>query len=206
MTDKNYSLLRPFDLEAARRGEPICLHDGEALQDVTITKFGTISGRLDSNSTESIWSGATREDFRMAPLCWVEGKPVYKGDVLYRLAEAQRFVANSIYHCNDGDVFLFDSNRRCVRVDEAAMVCDITWTPSKIKREGFVCITHLHSDTFVIRGGLSNTVVRNGQIFTTYEAAQEWANTCKDVVCIVPLTWEESGRKEEEDLQGSALP
>ena len=83
---KNYSLLRPFDLEAAKRGELVCWGDGDG----PLRYVGKATGGAYAACFE--WIGGThngtfetyaRGDLRMAPLCWVEGRPVYKGDTLY---------------------------------------------------------------------------------------------------------------------------
>ena len=80
MTDKDYSLLRPFSEAAAKRGEAICSgYDGE------IVKF--IAGP-DAVGNCCVLPDGGEFGFHkalllaMAPLAWVEGKPVYKGDVL----------------------------------------------------------------------------------------------------------------------------
>lgn len=87
-TNKDFSKLRAFDFEAARAGAAICWHaDGEVLKDVTITPAGRVCGKWDSSpiiGSEETWRPEkAAELFRMAPLAWVEGKPVYKGDVLW---------------------------------------------------------------------------------------------------------------------------
>lgn len=84
--ERDYSLLRPFDLRpfdlgAAERGEAICYgHSGAPTlfvaslfqkPDVVIRDEGHPDARV-----------FPRELLRMAPLAWIEGKPVYKGDVL----------------------------------------------------------------------------------------------------------------------------
>lgn len=86
---KDYSLLRPFDLDAAKRGEPICFKDdgqlatflGESDQvenDICL-RWEETFGSVESGKCAMLG----RNLISMAPLCWVEGKPVYKGDVLY---------------------------------------------------------------------------------------------------------------------------
>lgn len=150
--EKNYELLRPFDLEAAKRGDAICWRDGDVIQDVTITSLGSVCGRWRSDDNERLWQDDELDNFRMAPLCWVEGKPVYKGDV--------------------------------------------SLAPPKIEREGFVCMTRLSKDMVAPHRAIANVIVRNGWIFDTYEEAQAWADTCKDVACIVQLKWEESVQQE----------
>ena len=77
----DYSLLRPFDLETAKRG---------AL--MTCNKIGTelkyVAGSDSSGEICATYKGGQfgifRSDvLRMSPLAWVEGRPVYKGDVLW---------------------------------------------------------------------------------------------------------------------------
>ena len=82
MTEKDYSLLRPFDLDAAKAGAKLfCINSKNGETECTfIQKAGDelcihfeMYGFSIHDETDSL---------RMAPLCWVEGKPVYPGDVL----------------------------------------------------------------------------------------------------------------------------
>lgn len=78
---KDYSLLRPFDLEAAKHGEPICFSSG-----AKITRFidGPDSvGDLVFVVPDGQFYFTREKEIRMAPLAWVEDRPVYRGDVLY---------------------------------------------------------------------------------------------------------------------------
>lgn len=95
MSYNDYSLLRPFDLEAAKRGEPICMADGESAKFLAhepkhpyLKDWGVIvicSRGITTYSEKGLrWRDEpSSHDLRMAPLCWVEGKPVYKGDKLW---------------------------------------------------------------------------------------------------------------------------
>ena len=92
MTEKDYSLLRPFDLDAAKAGAKLfCINSKNGETECTfIQKAGDelcihfeMYGFSIHDETDSL---------RMAPLCWVEGKPVYPGDVLWQ-------------GCPGGDVF-----------------------------------------------------------------------------------------------------
>lgn len=81
---KNLSLLRPFDLEKAKAGEPICNASGEPRkfdngpdEDGMIGVF-YVDG---SGLGRSVWGRPN--DYRMAPLGWVDDRPVYEGDNLY---------------------------------------------------------------------------------------------------------------------------
>lgn len=83
---KDYSLLRHFDAEAAKAGEAICLYD---YPDVNVAY---VAGPDKANDVCYLTGNNYLEIsaiscFRMKPLCWVEGKPVYKGDILYNNVE-----------------------------------------------------------------------------------------------------------------------
>lgn len=128
-TERDYSLLRPFDLEAAKRGEAICFSSG-----AEIKRF--IAGPDSVGDYVFVVPGGqfyfVREKaIRMSPLCWVEGRPVYRGDVLYQthpIMTDPRVVENG---CEDG---ITDSKGRWNGRDH------LTWTPPKVKREGWVNI------------------------------------------------------------------
>ena len=83
MTEKDYSLLRPFDLEAAKAGVLLCDQSGSTLA-------GLLCCTPDSSGYFRAWvdrigglvSSLPGKSIRLAPLCWVEGKPVYPGDAL----------------------------------------------------------------------------------------------------------------------------
>lgn len=88
--NKDYSLLRPFDLEAAKAGALLllCLNDdgdgplryvGNSTDGKRLTCLEWMGGV--NKGTFEIYHPST---IRMAPLCWVEGRPVYPGDVLYQ--------------------------------------------------------------------------------------------------------------------------
>ena len=85
MTEKDYSLLRPFDLEAAKAGVLLCDQSGSTLA-------GLLCCTPDSSGYFRAWvdrigglvSSLPGKSIRLAPLCWVEGKPVYPGDALWQ--------------------------------------------------------------------------------------------------------------------------
>lgn len=85
MTEKDYSPLRPFDLEAAKAGVLLCDKSG-------FTLAGLLCCTPDSFGCFWVWvdrigglvSCLPSESIRLAPLYWVEGKPVYPGDVLWQ--------------------------------------------------------------------------------------------------------------------------
>lgn len=139
---KDYSLLRPFDLEAAKAGEAICFKGVESSTSVTY-----VAGPDKAENIICDVGGYFKEYFHtalwMAPLAWVEGKPVYKGDVLYRpTLGPQKYVAERIERDDDGDVFLRYANGGGSSWLEGPedMGLDVTWTPPKVKREGYIII------------------------------------------------------------------
>lgn len=83
MMEKDYSLLRPFDLEAAKRGEPICAKAGQPLEFIAEAgRDGKHAIRLgDWNSLSGCLATWNIQRLRMAPTNWLEGKPVYKAEL-----------------------------------------------------------------------------------------------------------------------------
>lgn len=82
----DYSLLRPFDLEAAKRGEPLTTpnHRFEGRPVLKYTAGPDSNGDIVVTNIEGgNFDIAAPSCFAMAPLAWVEGKPVYNGDVLW---------------------------------------------------------------------------------------------------------------------------
>ena len=131
---KDYSLLRPFDLEKAKRGELICWFKNgtraEYVGECGMYNENDICVKyVDGDGCAIAGTFVMNESryFRMAPFCWVEGKPVYKGDVLYK--DCKKFVVNGMY------------GPKCVLADEPFVGCSVeklTWNPPKVKREGWV--------------------------------------------------------------------
>ena len=207
MLVKNYSLLRPFDLEAAKRGDAICWEDGDVLLDVTVTGRGSVCGRWDGDDRERLWQDDELDSFRMAPLCWVKGKPVYKGDVLwYSYANFSITVTGlNPFYPDDGlkgivrQIIVPDPDYPPVGEETWAPFDVWSWAPPRIEREGFTCMTRLSKDMVTPHGAIANVIVRNGLVFDTYGAAKAWADTCKDVVYITRMAWEEPLLCEEED-------
>lgn len=140
MKQKNdFSLLRPFDIAAAKDGEPVCWDTGDYFSGRYLAgpdRSGEVA--FEDNEGDLYLRNASK--YRMAPLCWIEGKPVYKGDVLYRKGisrDGEHFIAESIVRDEDGDVFLrYAGNGGSSWVDgPEGMGVDATWPPPKVKRE-----------------------------------------------------------------------
>lgn len=134
---KDYSLLRPFDLEKAKNGELICWWE-----DGTKAEYIGECGMNNENDIcvkylEDSSRGKVRKNtyvmnesyyFRMAPLAWVEGKPVYKGDVLYgKNFPEYRY---DVSHADDNNIFTIEN--------ETGSYCNapenLTWNKPKQKK------------------------------------------------------------------------
>ena len=132
---KDFSLLRPFDSDAVRNGEKICWYsDGEIPKYFILTPGGSILANFtDDPNAENIWPS---ERYRMVPLCWVEGKPVYKGDVLYHPSDNPPVAYIVDAYDGEQDHLFFEGLSRCAATKPKYM----TWAPPKVKREGWVNI------------------------------------------------------------------
>ena len=165
---KDYSKLRPFDLEAAKRGEPICDAYGNTL--LFIAEAGE-DGEHAIRAFCGNMALCEGKRMRMKPLAWVEGKPVYKGDVLYKLGE--RFEVFGIKKITDGTEFLI--LRKDGLNTEYADNCRgyLTWNQPKVKREGWVNVYGV-GDAF---------------IYSTEREANDRASD--DRITCVRIEWEE---------------
>lgn len=106
--DNNYSLLRPFDLDAAKNGEPICMADGGSakflahepghpfLEDWAVIVLNPTGISTHGGNGQHWRDGSSSFDLRMAPLCWVEGRPVYRGDKLWHTRRRDAVTAHNI--------------------------------------------------------------------------------------------------------------
>lgn len=134
---KDCSLLRPFDLEAAKRGESVTLLSNKCRPGKVI--FSKNKGILVEWNDGTIYSygfnlleGDT-SFFVMAPLAWVEGRPVYKGDVLYYDGKPRII--------DGGDATHLTTVTSCTRAN-----C-MTWQKPKTKREGWVNMVAVRFDS-----------------------------------------------------------
>lgn len=137
---KDFSLLRPFDLEAAKAGEPICTRDGQKVRFIAhvpeadeayrvVVMLENASFPTRRFESGSLWVGITnnRIDLCMAPLCWVEGRPVYSGDILY-FTDVEG--SGEVYGVNDKNQLLIRSSKfGCVHQEADKL----TWTPPTVE-------------------------------------------------------------------------
>lgn len=133
---KDYSLLRPFDLEKAKQGEPICWYLNSGL----VRFIGiTLKQEVVYENQDGFLCYATSNKIKMAPLCWLEDKPVYEGDILYRKLPGTNEIQELTAQCIEetyGDVFIqfglcnaeyADNRRQC-----------LYWTKPKQKKQGWI--------------------------------------------------------------------
>lgn len=196
---KDYSLLRAFDLEAAKRGEAICWRaDGEPPKYFNVTPAGNIIANFTAvTDGENLWGP---HDFRMLPLAWVRVskddptlRPIYPGDVLYWEPQPSApLIAEK----------LMEGGWLAVRASEQEPLGivhpdGLTWTKPvvMVKRSGFINICKV-KHKMGSSGEVKDRIVRNADIFDDKDEAIKWANQCGDVIATVPIEWEEASGQE----------
>ena len=80
MTEKDYSLLRPFEPAAVKAGAKLVVESWQGLLDYVAGPDK--SGLIVCNNENDVFVFVSKDRAKVPPLCWVEGKPVYPGDVL----------------------------------------------------------------------------------------------------------------------------
>lgn len=130
--EKDYSLLRPFDLEAANFGTKAYWFETECVWfGPSGNKFSQPMYAVEHNAGMSY---VPASELRAYPLAWVEGRPVYKGDVLYceKLAEhtgiAVQYFQTGMIH-GLGQIY---SDLLVAHPEH------MTWQKPKTKREGWI--------------------------------------------------------------------
>lgn len=161
----NHELLRPFDIEAAKRGDPVKWFD----QDVRWLGLSVHQENRDfaQNIVEHPGglSYVRDEELRMAPLAWIEGRPVYKGDVLWHRVNEETVVVDEV----DGKKV--KKNTGCWRDIEY-----LTWERPKVKREGWLNIYRGHET--------------GGKVYDTKDGADIASSGYTRLTC-VRIEWEE---------------
>ena len=129
----NCKLLRPVKFKDVQVGDVLVLKDSSLVSESSVTyKSKDFVVLRFSDGSEGTRHGSRLEiDYGLAPLCWVEGKPVYPGDVLY-------YKYDPTWQYNDEgvvalamryDTLLFKGGQ------EFHNVSDATWTKPEPKRE-----------------------------------------------------------------------
>lgn len=148
MTQKrDLRLLRPFDLEAAKAGALVTSAfphmDGAPIWKLKAGPDAKGLLVMEILRTGEFACAAPAMVFCMAPLCWIEGRPVYKDDVLYWKCDRAKFTAGAkmlpegliegVSVMCDGTVY--DQPNTGIMPD------DLTWTkpaPLKLKKYGWL--------------------------------------------------------------------
>lgn len=170
---KDFSLLRPFDAEAAKRGEPICNFKGNELWDYAAGPDS--EGNL-ALTTKNYGDFVNPENtpvsvFRMAPLCWCEGKPVYKGDMLYR--DGEQVTASHIIVDKYGTYLSFKEHTDW---DISGSISKLTWDKPKQVKQAYVVLVR-------------NT--KGEVVALPYLEDEEGAKTYENAVDYCQVQWEE---------------
>jgi hypothetical protein len=82
---KDYYLLRNFDVDAVKRGEKFCDKNGRSAWSF-LDGPDTLGNCVLVYEPGGSFVIVHISELRMKPLSWVEGKPVYKGDLLRYIA------------------------------------------------------------------------------------------------------------------------
>lgn len=175
---KDYSLLRPFDLEKAKNGNLLCnIYDEYTYKLLSYTM--NTNEELLSVQVEVVkgiphqYNVRDLTTLKMKPLAWVEGKPVYKGDILYsKVIKGFDYLVDSV--SERGDIISYSSDY-LGRIEEP---CNLTWNKPKQKKSKKVWVN----------------IYPNNEVGNTY-------NTKKDAICNakcnvvttieVEINWEE---------------
>lgn len=182
MTEKrDYSLLRPFDLEAAKRGEGV-LWNKHPVRWVDLAEAPR--NQLSIVEHGCGLSYATKDELCMAPMFWVEGRPVYKGDTLYlnkhTISPGRNFVVAStvetMAYSKDGT----GAGIECFTWTEPnPILCEVEGKPV---RKGDRLWSFYFDDWFVVDGCEPNSLlVRQGVFGKTYATSCAWNRPPKKV-------------------------
>lgn len=138
---RDYSLLRPATIEYIKAGGKICWAEDGDIAETFFTKDGKLVTCFSGETQAGIWSSSEVEMyFKQVPLCWVEGKPVYKGDVLYGIDSCSdlMYIAKEY---SDGVLYTEDNDTDAYcEVPE-----NLTWTKLVTKKKYWV---NIYEDVF----------------------------------------------------------
>lgn len=178
----NYELLRPFDLEAAKAGAKIT--DG-----AFTFSFVAEAGDDGNMAVRFDWGNIALlpvDRARMVPLAWVEGKPVYPGDVLYwndtSSAPGSKFTAENRPSVSSLVMGSSTTTTGATYTDGGMYAAQLTWNKSKVRKEGWI-------NVYPKNGSSKGKPVTGGQIHPTKAVADKEA--FEDRVACVRIEWEE---------------
>jgi hypothetical protein len=103
------------------------------------------------------------EEIKMKPLTWVEGKPVYKGDVLYLLTDQTYFVITGLYKDLQSTVLGLESKFGWIETG------NLTWSKK-----------HVHQDLIdAYNKGVKIQCFNTQGIWTDISWVPDWGQTLK---------------------------
>lgn len=126
---KDLNLLRPFNLELAKAGEPITTAKGNWCRFIGVLSSSKVVVEDNYNSYTF-----EQSNLRMAPICWIEDKPVYKGDILYIKDINQTDIVVGI-HPNREEFLSFKETGACYKDNRNNL---LSWTKPKQKKQGWI--------------------------------------------------------------------
>lgn len=128
----NHKLLRPVKFKDLRVGDELILKDSSTVSKSSVTykanKFVVL--RFSDGSEGTCHQSRLEIDYALAPLCWVEGKPVYPGDgpLYYKHDHRWKYNTEGVFASSIRDDELH------FRGGIAFPISDATWTKPQLKR------------------------------------------------------------------------
>lgn len=140
----DYTLLRDLDKQLLKPGDSIIwkVTGGFVTYLGGPDRFNHVAVELSTVKSSKI-SLEPASHFCMPPLAWVEGKPVYEGDMLYD----KRFSENT-----DGVVIDGSFGNRLTANERIFKTEELTWTKPKVKKSGWVVLFPILSNGAYIAG------------------------------------------------------
>lgn len=124
MCEKDYSLLRPFDKDVVKAGD-LLIHISTSLHRTFVCGPDPEGYIITSDSQGLLFIGHQR-NWKITPLCWVEGKPVYSDSILYNIHSSIQYLGKDI------------NNTKC-----------FTWGKPKEKKTGWVNVYPMRLNGYI---------------------------------------------------------
>ena len=94
MCEKDYSLLRHFDKDVVKAGD-LLIHISTSLHRTFVCGPDT-EGDIVTSDPQGLFFLGHQRNWKIPPLCWVDGKPVYPDSVLYDKHTGQQYLGEDI--------------------------------------------------------------------------------------------------------------
>lgn len=175
--EKNYDLLRNFDITTAKPRDIFQWKaDDNQLEFIGATTINDIfCFKWISGEFEGLYTSYDKHRIKQIPLCWVEGKPAYKGDELW-LSWFSRCGKVQAIEMEDGLLKIKHLEEDCQWYGYCnENISDLYWEkPKKIQKEAWA---NVYSSIGMI------------SYYDTKEEADE--NAAEDRVACIKIQWEE---------------